>query len=176
MSKPSAEYRSWYANRWATLNRQHYRITGVRMCPAWFDSFEVFLKDMGKKPTPRHRLTRMDVSGDFDAQNCIWALPEEIPYIQERYRKIVLKGQDYAIRELAGVRGVSYETMQSRVRTFKNKDDLLRAPNNKRAGKVETPLGVFDTVKEAAAAHQQNLQTVYKRLSRGDDLLRALRA
>ena len=173
MSKPSAEYRSWYANRWATVNRQHYRITGVRMCPAWFDSFEVFLKDMGKKPTPRHRLTRMDVSGDFDAQNCIWALPEEIPYIQERYRKVVFKGQDYAVRELAEMANIPYRTMFSRV--CRKDTGYLRTRQEKRKGPFQTPLGVFVTVKEAATAHQQNLQTVYKRLSRGDDLLRALR-
>src|SRR5262245_15064459 len=32
------------------------------VCTRWHNSFSVFLADMGSKPTPAHRLTRLDIT------------------------------------------------------------------------------------------------------------------
>ena len=177
MTKNSAEYRSWFANRWATLNRQRYLILGIHMCPAWANDFQVFLKDMGRKPSPRHRLTRLDPSDDFNAQNCIWALPEDIPYIQNQYRKFMVNGVPFSYRELSEMHGINLSTIRSRTQR-KHEVTLqeLTEPTRKyRSGEVHTSEGVFESFVAAATALNLVPNTVYKRLSRGDSPERALR-
>jgi len=52
-----------------------YRITGargIRVCPQWLNSFQTFLRDVGKKPGPHSQLWRIDLSGDYRPDNVFW--------------------------------------------------------------------------------------------------------
>lgn len=43
--------------------------------PAVWDRFEVFLADVGERPSPKHQLRRLDVSQPWSADNARWAAP-----------------------------------------------------------------------------------------------------
>lgn len=43
------------------------------VCKRWLHSFAAFLKDMGPKPFPGHKLTRLNKAKGFSPSNCIWA-------------------------------------------------------------------------------------------------------
>lgn len=45
---------------------------GIRVCEEWDSSFEAFLRDVGMRPSPDHRLRRLDTNGDFEPGNCGW--------------------------------------------------------------------------------------------------------
>ena len=49
---------------------------GITMDERWRDSFEVFIADVGYRPSPHHRLMRRDLNGDFTADNIEWRLPK----------------------------------------------------------------------------------------------------
>jgi hypothetical protein len=50
---------------------------GVKLCDRWKGSFETFLADMGPRPTPKHTLTRRDLTKDYDPAICRWATQAE---------------------------------------------------------------------------------------------------
>lgn len=55
---------------------KHYSERGIAVAPEWHDS-SVFLQDMGKKPSPKHTLGRIDGDLGYSKQNCRWETLEQ---------------------------------------------------------------------------------------------------
>lgn len=80
--KPSTEYRTWQSmkNRCENVNDpafDRYGGNGITVCEEWSSSFESFLNDMGKKPTTKHSIDRIDNSNGYCKENCRWATKKE---------------------------------------------------------------------------------------------------
>lgn len=73
------EYRS-YKNAKARCNnpnRRRYYDYGGRGIKFLFASYEEFLACLGRKPTPKHTLDRIDNNGHYEPGNVKWATPKE---------------------------------------------------------------------------------------------------
>ena len=79
--KRPKEYRAWASMkarcRYPSQSK-YYAVLGVKVYAPWFDSFEVFLRDVGAAPTADHTLDRWpDPSGNYEPGNVRWATRRE---------------------------------------------------------------------------------------------------
>lgn len=78
----TTEYRSWYHAKGRCFNPtdkkyRRYGERGITMCAEWKNSYKSFLDYMGRKPSPKHSIDRINNDGNYEPGNCRWATAKE---------------------------------------------------------------------------------------------------
>ena len=115
----TSEYYAWVQLRRRCTSDTHkqyerYRGRGITFCDRW-ETYENFLEDMGRKPTSKHSIDRIDNNGNYEPGNCRWATKKEQGRNRSTNRFLEFNGESKSIAEWAEIYGLSYETLRSRI-------------------------------------------------------------
>jgi hypothetical protein len=84
------EYRAWRHIKGRCFNPNvksypRYGGAGITMCEEWAGDYRAFLRDMGRRPSPKHSVDRIEGTLGYEPGNCRWATATE----QSRNRRNV---------------------------------------------------------------------------------------
>lgn len=111
-----AEYNTWSSMIQRCTNPKHkhfcrYGARGICVCERWRKSYALFLADMGKKPSPRHSIDRIDPNVGYTPANCRWATFKAQQNNRTNNRIVVFNGERLTCTELAERVHVPQRTM-----------------------------------------------------------------
>ncbi len=114
---------------------KHYGGRGITVCDRW-KSFENFLEDMGRKPTPKHSIDRIDNEQGYYKENCRWATRIEQARNTRRNRFLLHQGEERCIAEWAVVKGINVKTIIKRLQSGYTVEEALETPPKMCGGRV----------------------------------------
>jgi hypothetical protein len=113
------EYQCWKAMRGRCRNPnnpswRYYGGKGVKVCARW-DSFAVFLEDVGAAPTPAHQIDRMENDRDYEPGNCHWSTAAEQQANTSKVRFLTYRGVTLAMADWCAILDLPSETLRTRI-------------------------------------------------------------
>lgn len=162
----SDEFRIWTGMQTRCYNKNAiayvlYGGRGISICKRWRESFENFLSDMGRRPSKKHSIDRIDNDGNYEPSNCRWATATE----QARNKRTTVRipsAEGAAIADLAEMAGITAAAMWLRVKKGKS-PDLLRP--SKKLGCI-THNGITDTYAGWSERTGLNQSTISMRINK----------
>ena len=102
-----------------------YGKRGIGVCDRWKNSFELFFQDMGKPPTEKHSINRIDNDGDYEPGNCNWATPIEQANNTRSNRFITYKNVTKTLAQWARIFDVNYVGLHGRLQRLNSFEEAL---------------------------------------------------
>lgn len=112
-------------------SRKWYHDKGIRVCKRW-DDFGKFIKDMGRKPTPKHTIERVNVRKGYSPSNCRWATAQEQHLNRTDTRRITFNGQTKVISQWEEEYGIRDQQLYHRLNRGWDIERALITPVNKK--------------------------------------------
>jgi hypothetical protein len=124
------EYRAWRSLRERCARPTHrcykdYGGRGIDYDPRW-DAFDVFLSDVGPRPSVKHSLDRRDNARGYWPDNVRWATPTEQARNKRSNRSVTAEGRTLLSVEWAEVLGVKRALVGLYCRTYGDADGIKR--------------------------------------------------
>lgn len=114
------EYWVWAAMRQRCSNSTdryyaNYGGRGIKVCDRWA-KFENFLADMGRRPSSKHTIDRINNDGDYEPGNCRWATQLEQAQNTTRTHWITHDGRTQSLSAWAREVGLTQAALKIRLR------------------------------------------------------------
>lgn len=112
------EHIAWQQMRKRCNNRSdpayaNYGARGIFVCERW-SSFENFLADMGPRPKDKQSIDRINNDGPYSPENCRWANYAEQAINKRNNRRVLFRGVEMTIGEIAKETGINPKTLATR--------------------------------------------------------------
>lgn len=119
----TTEHNSWIGMVQRCRDKNHFAYKyyggkGIMVCERWNNSFQNFLDDMGKKPTPKHTIERIDSNIGYSMDNCRWATMAEQNLNKSDNHFLTFNGKRQTIKEWSDEVGIHYDTIRHRINTY----------------------------------------------------------
>ena len=121
----TVEYRIWVGIKRRCTNPNVYEYpryggAGITMHHAWADSFIAFFNYVGKRPEGMQSLDRIDNTKGYTPDNVRWATSKQQANNRKNNVVLIRDGVYKTMAEWADELGISYETIQWRVKRGKD--------------------------------------------------------
>lgn len=93
-----------------------YGCKGITVCKEWLDSFAQFEKDMGKRPSTKFSIERIDNNGSYCKENCIWATRKQQQNNKSNTLKIEHFGETITLTKACELYGIKRSTLFYRIK------------------------------------------------------------
>lgn len=114
---------------------QNYGGRGISMCQRWRESFPAFLEDVGRRPSPKHSLDRIDNNGDYEPGNCEWVSHKHQANNKRTNVRLRLGDQEKTQKQWEEHLGLGHGTLRHRLRSgWTLSQALTTPPKARRAG------------------------------------------
>ena len=135
----TAENSTWrkIKGRCANANDSDYALyggRGIKVCERWQHSFEAFFEDMGARPSERHSIERVDVNGNYEPANCVWATAQEQARNRRTTTWFVYHGDRLCLTEHCVRAGKCQRMVWKRLRRGWSIEEALETPSGKARG------------------------------------------
>lgn len=114
------EYAIWQAMRQRCFNPAHpsyknYGGRGITICSRW-NSFDLFLQDVGWRPISELTLERKDNDGNYEPSNVFWATRKHQQNNRRANRRITFGARTLTISQWADELGIPANRISGRLR------------------------------------------------------------
>ena len=92
----------------------HYGALGVAVCARWH-RYEDFLADMGRRPSDKHSLDRIDATGNYEPGNCRWATMTTQNNNKRRNLRVTIDAESLTLVEWAARTKLPYSILHHRL-------------------------------------------------------------
>lgn len=168
------EYTAW-SSMWTRCTNpkdgsfKYYGERGISIAPEW-KSFEQFLSDMGKRPSPKHSVERKNVNSGYSALNCYWGTIREQCLNKRNTLRLAFQGDTKTAIEWSEITGIPYRTLCFRIRSGWSPErcleETVKSPS--RTGPTLITLnGETNSLSEWAAITGLKRTTIGMRLQKG---------
>lgn len=128
-------------NRYRHWDR--YGGRGIKVCDRWV-SFDAFRDDMGKRPSRKHTIDRINNDGNYEPNNCRWASPSEQQSNRSNNRVLTCKGETMTICAWSRRLGIRNTTLNERLKRGWTVEKALMHPV-----RLKRPNGTFSVEVES---------------------------
>lgn len=136
--QPTAEYGVWrnmvgrcYGSR--DKDYRYYGSRGITVCPEWRESFEAFFTHVGKRPSAKHSIDRIDNDKGYEPGNVRWATRVQQMRNRRNVRMLTFQGRTMSRPDWADEIGVTPSALRQRILTLKwTVERALTTPAKKR--------------------------------------------
>lgn len=126
----TAEYRCWIdmKSRCRNKNNEFYKFyggRGISVSQQWVDDFESFLSHVGRKPSPKHTIDRIDNDGNYEPGNVRWATRREQVFNRRNTILVDLNGDKTTVKDACRILGLNYRMVKARLERGWSADKAL---------------------------------------------------
>lgn len=133
----TTEYKTWCDMRRRCFDKKYeqymdYGGRGIIVCERWLgkQGFINFLSDMGKKPSLKHSIERINNNGNYEPANCKWATKKEQGRNRRNNRYLEYNGERKLISDWAEDIGVPSCLLTKRLSRGWSVEMALTTPRN----------------------------------------------
>jgi hypothetical protein len=94
---------------------ERYGGRGIKVCERWLNSAEVFVQDMGLRPSAEYSIERLNNDGDYEPSNCKWATRYEQSRNRRSCRFVEYNGERLNLLDMAKKYNIKRATLTQRL-------------------------------------------------------------